>query len=422
MFREILNTIGTKIASAVIALLILILTTQFLGADGRGLVSLIYSSIGIIGIFAGFVGGPALVYLAAKEKTQYLILPIYVWSFVISLIGALVIVLLRIIPIFYFIPVLILSVTSSVYLANLYILVGQKRIVSQNYIYLFQWFMNFFILGIFFTGFNLISVDYVILALFTSNSFGLLLTFKELKMTKNLTQFDWSEENDVIRTIVKYSFFAQAAAVMYYLYYRFGLFMLNYYSGLFSVGVYSVGVNLSDFILLASQSIALVVYSRVSNITDVEYSKRITIQLAKFSFLIVLGISMLMVILPAWLYSLVFGSDFSSVQSILITISPGIIAFGTTIVIFNYFAGIGKNHINAGAVFVGLCVNIGLSYLLIPVYGVYGAGISASISYIFTSLILIGLFLRETNLHVGDFYLRKEDITYLFFKIEELLS
>ena len=88
MFREILNTLWTKIASAIIALCILILTTQYLGTEGRGLVSLISSSIGIIGIFAGFVGGPAVIYLAAKNKTQYLLIPIYGWSAIVTVIGS----------------------------------------------------------------------------------------------------------------------------------------------------------------------------------------------------------------------------------------------------------------------------------------------------------------------------------------------
>jgi O-antigen/teichoic acid export membrane protein len=100
--------------------------------------------------------------------------------------------------------------------------------------------------------------------------------------------------------------------------------------------------------------------------------------------------------------------------------SPGIIAFGTSIIIFNYFAGIGKNRVNAFAAFAGLLSNILLSYLLIPVYGLYGAGITASISFVLMSGILIGMFLLETKTGFKEFIIKKADIEYLFLKFSEL--
>ena len=291
MFREILNTIWTKIASAVIALLILILTTQYLGADGRGLVSLIYSSIGIIGIVAGFVGGPAVIYLASKEKMLLLIPPIYAWTTLIALTGAGVVWYLRIVPDSYILPIALLAITSSVFVVNLYLLVGSGKVRVNNKIYLVQWIVNLIVLGYFFTIIHQPYVEYVVIALFLSNIGGIALTGYELRKIAGPTRFLWSEEREVIRSLVSISFYAQAALVMYYLYFRLGIFLLNYSSGLSATGVYSVGVNIAEFILLASQSIALVAYSRISHKNDYENAKKITITLTKFSFLVTFGIT-----------------------------------------------------------------------------------------------------------------------------------
>ena len=169
MFREILNTIGTKIASAVIALLILILTTQYLGADGRGLVSLIYSSIGIIGIFAGFVGGPAVIYLASKHKLIHLLFPVYIWIFLVAIAGSGLIWYLQLVPAIYVIPVGVLAITSSVFVVNLYLLVGHRKVEANNHIYLIQWIINLTSLGAFFIVLNQPDVVFVVLSLFISN-------------------------------------------------------------------------------------------------------------------------------------------------------------------------------------------------------------------------------------------------------------
>jgi O-antigen/teichoic acid export membrane protein len=420
MFRVILNTLWSKIASAVIALGILILTTQYLGAEGRGLVSLIISSIGTIVLFAGFIGGPAVIYLASKKKIPYLLLPIYGWTVIISIVGTATVWFFQLIPSLYILPLAILSIASSVYIANFYVLVGRQKVQINNIIYLFQWVVNLAALAFFFILLNEPNVEFAIFAIFISNLFGLFLTFFELKKITKLTPFRLSEQIAVIKSLVSFSFFAQAAAVMYYLNYRLGIFILTNFSGLSAVGIYSVGVNLAEFILLGSQSIALVEYSRISNMNDREYAKSITIKLAKFGFLLTLGLTVLLLSLPSTVYVIVFGKDFSSVPSVLFAMSPGIIAFGTSIIIFNYFAGIGKNRVNAIAALAGLISNILFCYLLIPGFGPVGAGITASISFILMSGILIGIFLRETNTSFKELIIRKKDFEYLTIKFREL--
>lgn len=342
MFREIFNTLWTKIASAVIALCILILTTQYLGASGRGLVSLISSSIGIIGIFAGFIGGPAVVYFASKKKLPYLLLPIYGWTFFVSCLGSGIVWFFHMIPASFILPLAILSIASSVYIANFYVLVGKQEVRINNIIYLFQWLVNLAALGVFFILLHQTSVEFAVIAIFISNIFSLTLTFYQLKQITKLTPFVLAEQIDVIKGLISFSFFAQSAAVMYYLNYRLGIFVLNIFSGLAAVGIYSVGVNIADFILLASQSIALVEYSRISNTDNRKYARDITIKLTKFGFLLTLCITLILLLSPSAVYGIVFGRDFSSVPGVLLTMSPGIIAFGTSVIIFNYFAGVGK--------------------------------------------------------------------------------
>jgi O-antigen/teichoic acid export membrane protein len=420
MFRDILNTLWTKIASAIVALCILILTTQYLGADGRGLVSLISSCVGIIVMCAGFVGGPAVVYFASKKKLQYLLLPIYGWAVVVTILGSGIVWFFQIIPPNYILPLAILSIASSVYSANFYILVGHQKVRVNNVIYLFQWIVNLTALGFFFVLLNQPSVEFAVIAIFISNIFSLVFTFYELKQFSKLTPFASTEQIIAIKSLVSFSFFAQAAAMMCYLNYRIGIFALNIFSGLSAVGIYSVGVNLAEFILLASQSIALVGYSRISNTDNHEYSRDITIKLTKVGFLLTICLTVILLLLPPVIYGIVFGRDFSLVPAVLLTMSPGIIAFGSSIIIFNYFAGIGKNSVNAFAAFVGLLSNILSSFLFIPIYGSYGAGITTSISFILMSGILIWTFLRESNSRFEELIIKKDDIEYFFNNFWEL--
>jgi O-antigen/teichoic acid export membrane protein len=420
MLKEILNTLWTKIVSAVVALLILVLTTQYLGADGRGLLSLISSSFGTIGIFAGFVGGPAVVFLASRKKLQYLLLPVYGWSIIVAVIGTIVVWFLGIVTVPYILSVGILSILSSVYIANFYVLVGLQKVRINNLIYLFQWIVNFAMLVVFFVLLREPFLGPAIVAIGVSYIFGLCLTFYEIKKVSQRVPFDLADQIADIKTLVKISFFAQAAAVMCYLNYRLGIFALGNFSGLSAVGIYSVGINIAEFILLASQSLALVGYSRISNTDNREYSRDITIKLTKFGFILTTVITTILVLIPPPVYIQVFGRDFALVPSVLLTMSPGIIAFGSSIIIFNYFAGIGKNQINACAACAGFAVNSILCYTLIPHYDLQGAGITASIAFIVMSAILVFAFSRDTTTGLEEFLISNNDIAYLFIKIGEL--
>jgi len=298
--------------------------------------------------------------------------------------------------------------------------VGNQKVQFNNFIYLFQWIVNLTALSFFFILLNQPSVECAIIAIFISYICDLVLTFYAIQQIIKLTPFDLTEQILVVKSLVSFSFFAQAAAVMWYLNYRLGIFALNIFSGLSEVGIYSVGVNLAEFILLASQSIALVGYSRISNTDNQEYSREITIKLTKVGFLLTICTTLILLLLPPEIYGIVFGSDFSSVPAVLLTMSPGIIAFGSSIIIFNFFAGIGKNRVNAFAAFVGLLSNILLCFLLIPIYGLYGAGITASVSFILMSGVLIWMFLRETNTRFEELMIKRGDVDYLYIQFREL--
>ncbi len=80
MFRNILNTFGTKGITAVINLAIAIILSQVLGASGKGEQGLIVTTIAFMLVFANLIGGATLVYFTPRLSHSALILPSYLWS------------------------------------------------------------------------------------------------------------------------------------------------------------------------------------------------------------------------------------------------------------------------------------------------------------------------------------------------------
>jgi O-antigen/teichoic acid export membrane protein len=79
-------------------------------------------------------------------------------------------------------------------------------------------------------------------------------------------------------------------------------------------------------------------------------------------------------------------------------LAPGILVFVNALIIGHYFSGSGKYHVNTLGSTVGLIITIILSYLLIPRFGYMGAAVTASISYLATSVFVTWFFCREAHL------------------------
>ena len=73
MVKSIVNTLSTKFLSAVFSFLILLITSNYLGSQGRGEISLLIASITIVLLIANFVGGNTLVYLTPRKAISELL-------------------------------------------------------------------------------------------------------------------------------------------------------------------------------------------------------------------------------------------------------------------------------------------------------------------------------------------------------------
>ena len=122
MFKKILNTFIVKILAAICSLFLLILTTQYLGAAGRGLISILTASIGMFSLVSGFIGGTALVYLIPKYKSRTFLKQViffsYLWIILVSSSGVFILYLTGFIPQYLFKHLFVLSILSSIFITN----------------------------------------------------------------------------------------------------------------------------------------------------------------------------------------------------------------------------------------------------------------------------------------------------------------
>jgi O-antigen/teichoic acid export membrane protein len=399
MFKKIVSTFSTRLLISVFSFLIIILSTKFLGAEGRGEISILLLGITIITMISNIFGGTALIYLLPRFDFIKLFVPAVIWSVICSAVFSFVLKIFGLIPTDFAADIFVLSLLASLTSANISLLTGREKINEQNLINLIQIVLLIFVLSVeIYSGHR--TVQSYVNALYISYGITFILSIyflrSELKFSslKNILP--------VLRQILKYGFYVQFAMLVQTLNYRFSFYILDHEAGKSAVGIFSVAVAMADACWLVARSIALVQYARIANTANQDYARLLSLRLAKFSFSATTLIVLLLILLPASFYQFVFGNSFGEVRYLMLITSPGIAFFGFTMMASHYFAGIGKHYFNTLTSFAGFVVTVVLSYLLIPRYHLTGAAITSCCSYLVTGGFLLYIFKKHSNFKVRE--------------------
>lgn len=205
----------------------------------------------------------------------------------------------------------------------------------------------------------------------------------------------WSLDYSCSRQLFSYGWKSELGTLLQFFNYRLTYFILDFYIGRESLGVFSVGVTIAEAIWIVNRSMSMVQYSNVLKQGNTRQSRKETMILA----LISLGISavcvLVIVLLPSSLFSFVFGTEFGNVNRVVLILSPGILAMAFSNVLDNYFSAIRHLNVQVLKSAVVLVFTFALSLWLIPQYGIDGACVVNAASYVMSAAILIIYFLSK---------------------------
>lgn len=379
----LLNSIKTILSrTGILGLnfVIVILTTRLWGAEGRGIISILIADLAIIVIVNNIFTGSAVAYYTPVSSFEKLVKPAYIWVFTFSVIGALFFSLfLGHSNILY---LLVLTAMTSLSSFNLSVFVGKEKLSLYN---TYSFLVPVFILICILAGKFLFPSGSVELYFWAYGIAYFTIWMLSASKLKPSAWLQWSFDVNLTKKVFNYGYKSELSYFLQFLNYRFSYFVLLYYMGLKSVGLFSIGIALAESIWILSKSLSLVLYSRLINSNDIENSSKQTNTLAAISFAGTLLIGVIILFIPVLWFGKIFGSEFESVKHIVFWLYPGILFVAVANIYGHYLAAINQMKPLIMKSAYGLVVTIGLSYFLIPEYGVLGACITTSCSHLVSS-------------------------------------
>ncbi|MDO7847846.1 polysaccharide biosynthesis C-terminal domain-containing protein [Hymenobacter sp. M29] len=411
MLKRILHHFAARVLTAGLSFAVVWLTARYLGAAGRGQVSLFYTDMSGLVLLAGLLGGSSLIYLVPRRNVWHLLPPAYAWALLVSGAGAGVVGLLRPVSLEYVLHLAAVTLVQILLSINLFLLLGRKREQTYNVLTTVQAALLAGALALAFAAAHWLSIDAYYYANYLANgvpwliSTGLLLRLPDAWASRR------ARRRVVTRELMRHSRGAHFSNLLTFANYRFGYYAVAYLSGDKTLGILSVGVALAEAIWLIPRSTALIQYVALVNAADKHGQAHAALRSSRLTLLATAGAVLVLAAVPtAWL-AVIFGPEFGAAHNVILALAPGVLLNGVGMQASSYFSGTARYGVNNRAALLGLAVTVPTCLLLVPRLGMVGAALGMSASYTASASYLLFHYRRAIGATWADLLPDWKDLT-----------
>ncbi len=404
MIKNIISSFFARAGVAIVNLCVLLIASRQMGSEVVGQISLLILNIAVIQSVVEIYSGSTLIYFIPKLNVVKVYVVGLLWIVFVALACNLLLLILGIVEYTFVHHVIILSILFSLHAFHLIVILGKEKIKHYNFLAVLQPIM----LLIFLYQFVLVQGDKSFSAYLSALYFSIVPAFIVSGLTfwfgqKNKTT---ANESFQFKQILSNGFINQMANLSHTLSNRLNYYLLGA-SAL--VGVYANSTSLVESLWVISASISPLLLTHVANQRDEHNQGRLTLLLAKVCFLLSLLGVLALYFLPASFFTYLLGKDFYDTKYVMLYLAPGVLCISFSSILSHYFSGLGMQKIQLSANLSGLLVTVFCAWFFIRYFGIYGACITATLSYATQALFLTAVFLKHNAFKVSSLLGLKKD-------------
>ena len=200
---------------------------------------------------------------------------------------------------------------------------------------------------------------------------------------------------------------------------RSGIFFVNHFRGISEAGLFAVAQQISELLVIVPSVVGGILFPRVAT----GDSKDLTPKVLRTMSVLFLPILIILALGARPIITFLFGPEFLPSASALLIILPGTFLLGLQVIIAGDIAGRGYPW-PAALIWIPVFILNYIGYmLLIPGFGINGAALSTSISFILVSLFMTFYLRKTAGFRLSELFIpRKEDFVTILSTINLLRS
>lgn len=393
--RQTLLTLGAKVVTLALGLLISVILARGLGPEGKGIYTLAVLFPTLIVTFINLGLGPATVYYVAQETHP--LKKVFGSNTLLSLLlggaGSLVgLVLIALFPTWVFpeidrgyLLLALILIPLNLFQGQVgnQILLGARRIKEFNASVILASLTFLLLLFVAIVGFGA-GVPGAIWASALSSALVCAVLFVWIRRLAG--GFSFRLAMDYVRDALGYGLKTYVGNIIGFLNYRIEVLLLGLLMPAAALGFYSVAVGLAEKLWLVSQSAATLIFPVIAAEKDEQKRKEFTPIVSRNILLITLLGAIALYLLSPWFVVFLYSDSYLPTVQLFRILLPGIVFLSVSRILANDIAGRGKPLLNTYVGGLGLVIQVVLNLALIPRFGAVGSAWATSISY---GLILI---------------------------------
>ena len=412
MIKRILHHFAARVLTAGLSFAVVWLTARYLGAAGRGQVSLFVTDMSGLVLLSGLVGGSSLIYLVPRRNVWHLLPPAYAWAVVVSAAGAGAVGLLRPVRLEYALHLGAVTLVQVLLSINLFLLLGRKRERDYNILTTAQAALLAVALLLAFAGAHWLDIRAYYYANYVAYGLPWLISTALLLRLPDAWGSRRTRRRVAARELARHSRGAHFSNLLTFANYRFGYYAVAYLADARALGILSVGVALAEAIWLIPRSTALIQYVALVNAADKREQTHAALRGSRLTLLATAGaVLVLAAVPPSWLVA-VFGPEFGAAHGVILALAPGIFCNGASMQASSYFSGTARYRVNNRAALLGLAVTVPAALLLVPRLGMVGAALGMSAAYATSAAYLLWHYRRAIEATWADLLPAWDDVRW----------
>lgn len=215
---------------------------------------------------------------------------------------------------------------------------------------------------------------------------------------------DWphrASRPDVLGKLLRFGMAGQAGNIVQFLNYRLDAYLVLLFVDARGVGLYAIGVSLSEALWLLANSVAVVLVPRLTAADD-EYVAHMTPLVCRGTLLASAAGAGALALLCPWLVPLLFGEAFKGSVAPLLWLLPGTVALSASKVLSAYVFSKGRPIINTAIAITTFAVTMVGDVALIPTLDIKGAAIASSLAYGVSLTATAGAYVRLSGRSITE--------------------
>ncbi len=386
-FHRIFKTAFFRITASALGFLTVVITSRYLGPEGRGILALFMNTVITVVAFSGSFQASIVYFVGARKKDYRTILENLI---LIATITALIsmgasLIFPALIPHTAALPIAVLFFSLTLYMEGL--AYARDHLLHANLFKSLPSIISFVLIATMLILLNRREAG-VAIWMWTMG-FPLTLLLMRARIPVKLMP-----DIPVLKMLISHGIFVALSTFISRIFYRIDFFYLSRMKGDAMAGIYSVSMTVADINFLIFNMITTAFMGKMAGDESRNYVKYGLFYL----LLMEIGYILFLLITGNTLIPIVFGQEFGEafMPALILSIAIVFYTMGSLMAIY-LNVRLGKTHVPFAIAITGLLFKGAIAYPLVKNYGMTGGAISSLISYALTFVLFAHAYLQTSE-------------------------